>query len=168
MLGNVFGGLAEMIGPKCVHCGKQRKHHSAHNLACPEGKRYSLGYSHFSHKTKFEAKMKSTGGAAEKRKDRKVRRAVKSEPCCACGTMGTDWNPVDPAHIRTWKVTQSDDPRNLIPLCRTCHQLQHREGWFYMMDSYSGVERAIYERGWRADLDPFKPGRFILSHPEIP
>jgi hypothetical protein len=157
-----------VIGPKCVHCKKQKHHHSSLNDACPVGKRSrDFGYWEFSDVQFFEAKEKSKGGAAEARKDRKVRRATKAEPCCACGTKGSDFNPVDPAHLRTWKVTQSDHPSNMIPLCRECHRLQHREGWLYMIMEFGGVSSAIVERGWNVSVDPFDKKRAILSHPEI-
>lgn len=160
-----------MIGPKCIHCKKQLHYHAVKSNACPVGKRRrSLGfvsYQEFHTTQAFEAKEKSKGGAAESRKDREVRRAVNSNPCCACGTRGTDWNPVDPAHIRTFKVTQSDHPANMIPLCRECHRLQHSEGWAYMLSAFPGVYRTIHALGWSIALDPFQPGRFIFSHPEI-
>lgn len=157
-----------MIGPRCIHCKKQRDHHRASNMACPVGKRNrELGFTQFHAENRFEAKEPARGGASEKRKDRATRRATKAEPCCACGTRGTDWNPVDPAHIRTFKVTQSDHPAGMIPLCRQCHRTQHQDGWGIFLRQNPDVVDRLESMGWRIHEDPFHVGRVILSHPEV-
>ena len=156
-----------MIGAKCIHCKKQDHHHNTKTRACPVGKRVRiLGFCEYHPTQKFEAKKPKTSRASEGRKDRETRREVKSNPCLACGTRGSDWNPVDPAHIRTFKVTQSDHPANLISLCRTCHKLQH-EGWSYFIASYPHVLDKMVEMGWTIWADPFMPDKFHFSHPEI-
>lgn len=157
-----------MIGPKCVLCKKQRHLHNAARLACPIGKRHRVyGFTRFHPENRFEAKEPKPKPGSEARKDRKVRREVKSHPCCACGTRGTDWNPVDPAHIRTFKVTQSDHPANLIPLCRDCHRTQHSEGWAEFIRARPSVGYLLETMGWVFHLDPFNEQRVILVHPEI-
>lgn len=103
-----------------------------------------------------------------KRKNIKLRRSLKRLPCVACGTMGSDFNPIDPAHIRTFKVTQSDHPANITSLCRLCHNLQHREGWWGLMCAYPGVQEVLTQKGWDISENPFKRGSVILVHPEIP
>jgi len=156
-----------VIGPKCIHCKKQLLHHNKAK-ACPVGKRHRLiGFTQFSSTTKFEGKEPKHQRGSESRKDYNVRKETKAEPCCACGTRGTDWNPVDPAHLRTWNVTQSDHPSAMIPLCRECHKLQHREGWDYMISAFPGVAQAIDERDWTVTPHPFQKGKLILTHPEI-
>lgn len=158
-----------MIGPKCQLCKRQRHHHEEKTLSCPIGKKSRVyGFSGFHVENRFKGKEKSAGGASEKRKDRKVRREVKSNPCCACGTKGTDWNPVDPAHIKTFKVSQSDHPANMIPLCRNCHREQHSFGWFLFLANYPHVSFRLSDMGWRMDYDPFADGRIIFTHAEIP
>jgi hypothetical protein len=104
---------------------------------------------------------------SEKRKNVKLRRNLKRLPCVACGTMGTDWNPVDPAHIRTFKVTQSDHPANLISLCRECHREQHKDGWFTFLTSHPIVAQTLDRMGWEISEDPFQKGRVILTHREV-
>jgi hypothetical protein len=156
-----------MIGPKCIHCKKNLVHHSK-SKACPVGKKHRLlGFIRYSQETRFEAKEPKARGSAESRKDREVRREVKSNPCCACGTRGTDWNPVDPAHIRTFKVTQSDHPANMIPLCRDCHRTQHSDGWAVFLANNQNVAQRLMDLGWDFTDHPFEPGKLILTHPEV-
>lgn len=156
------------IGPRCTKCKKQKHHHDAKTLYCPTGKRHrDLGYTTFNLHQKFEAKPPSKGGASEGRKDREVRRSVKSNPCCACGTKGTDWNPVDPAHVRSFGVTQQDHPSGMVPLCRQCHRIQHAEGWGVFISMYPVVAEVLAELGWEVIRDPFSSTRVALRHPEI-
>ena len=162
-----------MIGPKCQTCGKGLKYHSAVHKLCPMGKRRKCPVTgeilyEDSHPTnRFQPREKSKGGASEKRKDRYERRKCKANPCCACGTKGTDWNPVDPAHLRSFKVTQSDHPMAFIPLCRDCHRCQHKEGWGYVFAWFPHVADLVVSMGWEITPDPFSPTRVILSHKEI-
>lgn len=158
-----------MIGQRCTHCKKQRYHHHGLNDACPVGKRSrTVGYTTFHPTNRFQARENARGGASERRKDRAVRRAVKSQPCRACGAKGTDWNPTDPCHLRSWGVTQSDHPMAMISLCRECHRVQHSEGWGYIFATYPHVEELVRSMGWEIHPDPFSKTRVILSHPEIP
>lgn len=158
-----------MIGPKCVHCRKNLRHHRMMDRACPMGKHYKAlgGFIEFHATNRFQAKEPSRGGASEGRKDREVRRSVKSNPCCACGTKGTDWNPVDPAHLRTWKVTQSDHPQACVPLCREHHRQSHAIGWGEFFSLFPHVREFVEALGWEIHDDPFRAGRVILRHEEI-
>lgn len=152
------------IGPRCALCKKQRQHHRASDKACPIG---DVRRCTWNEKQVFTPREPRKKEGSEKRKDRVTRRAVKADPCCACLRSGTDWNPVDPAHIRTFKVTQSDHPDNFIPLCRECHQLQHKEGWKTFIATRPNVGWKIQEQRWVFHLDPFNENRLILTHPEI-
>lgn len=142
-----------MIGPRCTHCKKQRSWHHERTNACPVGK---LSLEQFHESNTFQAREKSTGGASEKRKNRKVRREVKAEPCVACGG-----GHCDPCHIRGWKVSQCDDAFNLLPMCRLHHDEQHRTNWGYMAIAYAGVARALRERGWEFFKNP-NTGELVL------
>lgn len=105
--------------------------------------------------------------SSRKRKNVKLRRALKQLPCVACGTLGTDWNPVDPAHIRTFKVTQSDHPANVVSLCRDCHKTQHKEGWEAFLANNPVVWDLLLSVGWDITQHPFQAGKLIMAHPEI-
>lgn len=162
-----------MIGRKCIHCRKPAKYHSAVHRLCPAGKRHKdrvtgeIIYTE-SHPTQvFEAKEPKPRGGSEKRKDRLERRRVKSAGFCqACLRRGSDFLPIDPCHVRTWKVTQSDHPANLLNFCRDCHRLQG-ESWGDFLRLYPRVAELLVSMGWEIAEDPFRPGRVILSHPEV-
>lgn len=90
-----------------------------------------------------------------KRKNTKLRRLIKSGECVACGTPpGNPANPVDPCHIRSFKVSQCDEEWNLICLCRQHHVMQHKHGWMYLMVIYSELRKQIEEKGWVFDRLP--------------
>lgn len=36
--------------------------------------------------------------------------------------------PCDPAHLISYKVCLEDKEENMIPLCRSCHTVQHQMG----------------------------------------
>lgn len=84
-----------------------------------------------------------------KRKSPKTRRAVKANPCVACGAENCD-----PCHIRSFKVSQCDEPWNLTSLCRPHHVMQHKHGWMYLMVIYASVKKDITEKGWVFDRLP--------------
>ncbi len=163
----------QMIGPKCQLCRKQAYHHRAKDKACPIGR---VGTSTWNEKQFFTPRVPKSRasrlspvakrGGSEKRKDRKVRRAVKANPCCACGTKGDDFNPVDPAHIRTFKVTQCDLAVNQISLCRQCHTFQHK-GWRDFLEAYPHVWDLLTSMGWHVARHPFDPSKIVFSHPEV-
>lgn len=143
------------IGPKCVKCRKQRGRHSHTELLCPTGSKYGTPY----HPTQtFQAKpspvrtskipAKKKRGGSEGRKDRATRRAVKAEPCW-CGQMpGDEYNPVDPAHLRSFKVSQCDAEFNLVSQCRRHHREQEAMGWLYMVTTYEKCKAVVSAKGW--------------------
>lgn len=94
--------------------------------------------------------------------NRKLRRQVKALPCLVCGKK-----PSDPCHVRTYKVTQSDHPANLIPLCRAHHTEQHRS-WSEFLERHPRVRRELVRKGWQIINHPFSPLKLIFSHPEVP
>ncbi len=161
------------IGPKCVKCKRQKHHHHPMTNGCPSGNvfiPFMIG-SFFTPKPprarSERIQPKAKRGGAESRKDRKVRQWTKSNPCCACLTKGSDFNPVDCAHIRTWKVTQSDHYANMVPLCRQCHRLQHDIGWGAFIADNANVRLYLEILGWTITKDPFSETRVVLSHPEV-
>jgi len=95
-----------------------------------------------------------------KRKNVILRRSMKELPCTVCGKT-----PSDPCHIRTWKATQSDNPKNLIPMCRVHHQEQHAKGWATFLFKYPQVFELLKGRGW--EFDPKIGGGLHLIHPEV-
>jgi hypothetical protein len=102
-----------------------------------------------------------------KRKNTKLRKALKDEPCLACGQIpGDSFNPIDPAHVRTFKVTQSDHPSNILSLCRRCHRFQSK-GWKAFLNKYPKVRARLEEMGWCIDCHPFDQSKVILTHPEV-
>ncbi len=150
--------MGTMIGSKCTICGKQYRFHKGSALACPAGKRRNGEYTEVHQFNTFQAKPAkprssrlspvAKRGGSEKRKDRSVRRSVKAEPCWCGKEPGDEYNPVDPAHIRSWKVSQCDEPWNLVSQCRRHHRLQEQYGWLYMSQAYTAVANALRERGW--------------------
>lgn len=152
-----------MIGPRCKLCKRQAKYHSK-SKACPIG---NPNNQEFHLTNRFTPRDKKTKPGSEDRKDRSVRNRVKAGCCSACHAVGTRTNPIDPAHIRTWKVTQSDHPQAMISLCRFHHRESHRIGWGAFFKKFPKVRKQIESMGWEVIDDPFRIGRVILSHKEI-
>lgn len=75
--------------------------------------------------------------------DRKFLDMCKDQPCIICGK----W-PTDPAHIKTVKSGGPDHPRNVIPMCRLHHTLQHSKGWIYMIMMFPTLWTILNEKGW--------------------
>lgn len=101
-------------------------------------------------------------------KSRKNRLKVKSNPCCVCGyPPGNQLNPVDPCHVRSFKVTQSDHPNGMIPMCRIHHDRQHKVGWAHFFRLYPNVKVILMKMGWEISEHPFQKGKLIFAHPEI-
>jgi hypothetical protein len=98
--------------------------------------------------------------SSRQRKDLKLRKIFKQFPCLVCGIV-----PSDPCHIRTFKVTQSDNPKNIIPMCRAHHQEQHRIGWKAFLEKYEKVKKFLLRMGW--EIIPKVGGGVIMSHSEI-
>jgi hypothetical protein len=49
---------------------------------------------------------------------------VKAMGCCVCGKT-----PCENAHIKSGGMGRKADYRDIIPLCKACHQKQHQHGW---------------------------------------
>ena len=49
---------------------------------------------------------------------------VKGLACVSCGR-----GPCENAHIRSGGMGRKADFRDIVPLCQTCHRLQHQRGW---------------------------------------
>lgn len=76
-------------------------------------------------------------------------------------------NPIDPCHLRTWKVTQCDKEIAMIPMCRFHHAQSHVMGWGAFFDLFPKVYELVISQGWEVTPDPFQRGRVILSHKEV-
>lgn len=79
-----------------------------------------------------------------------------------CGSV-----PSDPCHIKTFKVSQSDHPANIVSMCRNHHQEQHKIGWKRMIAKYSSLGFALELKGWVFHLPPFDENKVIITHPEV-
>jgi hypothetical protein len=101
---------------------------------------------------------------SKKRKNQELRNSYKTRQCLACYKTGTDFNPVDPAHVRTFKLSQSDDPRNIIPLCRQCHIEQHKS-WYDFLQKHKHIKEYLLSIGW--EILPKTGGGLYLLHPDI-
>ena len=82
-------------------------------------------------------------GSSRQRKNVKLRRRVKSDPCVVCGS-----EPCDPCHIRSFKVSQCDADWNLISMCRAHHIQQHAYGWGRMIERHRALAAILAEKGW--------------------
>lgn len=56
--------------------------------------------------------------------------------------------PTDPAHVKSVGSGGPDLPFNLIPLCRTCHVMQHKTGWVTLFKTNAKIGAALKNRGW--------------------
>lgn len=99
---------------------------------------------------------------SRKRKNVKLRKALKEFPCMVCGSV-----PSDPCHIRTFKVSQSDHPENFLSMCRRHHAEQHARGWKFMIEKYERIANKIREQRWEITPHPFDHNKVILTHPEV-
>lgn len=79
--------------------------------------------------------------------DPKALAACRLLPCIICGGKS------DAAHIKTKGSGGHDVHWNLIPLCRSHHQEQHRPSmtWPLFMRRYFQVERFLRALGWYID-----------------
>ena len=67
---------------------------------------------------------------------------VSERSCCRCSAPA----PSDPAHVRSrgagGRSHLDNGDGNIIPFCRGCHDLQHKEGW-----------SAVFDRGQEAGFE---------------
>lgn len=68
---------------------------------------------------------------------------VKSLPCCICAKK-----PSENAHIKSGGMGRKADYRHIIPLCKTCHQMQHQKGWKALGLDAMLLEGLAYSTQW--------------------
>ena len=64
---------------------------------------------------------------------------VQSQPCIACNRT-----PSENAHIRSGGMGRKADYRDIVPLCRSCHTLQHSKGWKALGFNASRLQYAAF------------------------
>ena len=67
-----------------------------------------------------------------------------SASCVACGKIGVDLH-----HIRSRSVGGSDDPSNLLPVCRTHHTRIHARGLIQVSEENTGIMEWLLRNGWK-------------------
>lgn len=85
--------------------------------------------------------------------------AGKAYPIC----LVCERRDVDRCHIRSRGAGGSDEPRNIMYLCREHHTEQHQIGMITFNDKYPDVPRALVRKGW--SLQRIN-GKRVLWHPE--
>ena len=85
-----------------------------------------------------------------------------TDRCLACGTMGSDYNPLDPAHWLTKgsRPDLRDDPRNIMTLCRNCHMYEQEGNRINFAKKYPSVAKWLKDKGWELDKNF---GKWILK-----
>ena len=78
-------------------------------------------------------------------KNKELRKSYRKMPCFVCGHI-----PSDPCHIISYSVCLSDDPVNLIPMCRKHHTEQGMMGWLEFASKYS-MQGELLRRGFILD-----------------
>jgi hypothetical protein len=69
--------------------------------------------------------------------------------------------PVDAAHIKSKGSGGPDEMANLMPLCRTHHQMQHAQGHIFMIEKFPTYKFFLLRLGWSVqDLH----GRKTIHH----
>jgi len=49
---------------------------------------------------------------------------IAAQPCVVCAS-----SPCENAHIKSGGVGRKADATQIVPLCPSCHRLQHQKGW---------------------------------------
>jgi hypothetical protein len=75
-------------------------------------------------KTKPKAKKRTENDYARIYGSRERVAWVQAQPCIACNRI-----PSENAHIRSGGTGRKADYTQIVPLCRSCHTLQHQKGW---------------------------------------
>jgi hypothetical protein len=81
-------------------------------------------------------------------------------PCMVCKRL-----PSDPCHVKTWKITQSDQWFNIIPMCREHHQEQTKIGWGPFLERHPVIEVLLKSMGWK--IWPKVGGGIHLAHDKL-
>jgi len=92
----------------------------------------------------------------KRHEDRALLDEIKSRPCIICGT-----NASDPCHIKTVKNGGPDTEWNVVPMCRTHHAQQHRDGIKTFMEKHPVYMNKLRSLGW--EQMPIKG----LWHPKL-
>ncbi len=69
--------------------------------------------------------------------------------CEACG----EWRELEQCHIKSRGAGGSDDPRNLILMCRREHNMQHSLGWARFIARNPRIEMLLRMKGWTWKLE---------------
>src|SRR5947208_552929 len=94
---------------------------------------------------------------------------VRRHPCAACGTTGSDWNPVEAAHAETLLgerlprgMRQKTTDKSCFPLCHNEHtqdaKSYHRIGEAAFMGLH-GLDLAEIQRGLLTEFEQRPPGQ---------
>lgn len=65
-------------------------------------------------------------------------------PCFLCGSRYR----VDPCHIKSFGSSGIEEWWNLVPMCRTHHEEQHRLMWKRFCEKYPKAAALLKELGW--------------------
>ena len=68
---------------------------------------------------------------------------VRQRPCLICHAT-----PVDVHHLNTRGSFADDVEWNLIPACRTCHNLFHNKGISFMANKFFHFKEWLIKNGW--------------------
>lgn len=66
--------------------------------------------------------------------------------CIVCGDINFELH-----HVKTKKSGGSDEPHNLMPLCRREHILVHGKGMVWFSNRYPRAKKWLEENGWIVD-----------------
>lgn len=69
---------------------------------------------------------------------------LREKPCLACGAPG----PSDVHHIKSRGSGGTDNPWNVLPLCRKHHSEWHQVGGKKFLKQYADVETYLKALGW--------------------
>ena len=72
---------------------------------------------------------------------------IRNGPCLSCGNPGR----CDVSHIKSRGSGGTNDPWNIVPMCRKCHTLWHYYGPYRFCQQYRFFHRALLSLGWYWD-----------------
>ena len=75
-------------------------------------------------KTKPKVKKRTTADFARVYGSKARVEWMRAQPCVACGQ-----GPCETAHTKSGGVGRKADYHDTVPLCVSCHRLQHAKGW---------------------------------------
>jgi len=74
--------------------------------------------------------------------DKKIMAQARKEQCVCCGYFA------EYHHIKSLKSGGSNEPYNLIPVCRATHQLIHQKGLVYVAIMHYSIKDWLINNGW--------------------